>query len=66
MSPKYEINKINKIVGGPITHELLIEIGTEEMPANYLAYANDPENDPAPGSASFRSLPVATSFSVRL
>ncbi len=26
-------------------HDLLIEIGTEEMPANYLAYADDPEND---------------------
>ncbi len=30
---------------GPATHDLLIEIGTEEMPANYLAYADDPEND---------------------
>jgi len=25
-------------------HDLLIEIGTEEMPANYLAYAADPEH----------------------
>jgi glycyl-tRNA synthetase beta chain len=26
-------------------HKLLIEIGTEELPANYLAYADDPEHD---------------------
>lgn len=30
---------------GAVKHELLIEIGTEEMPANYLSYADDPEND---------------------
>ena len=29
---------------GIVTDELLLEIGTEEMPANYLAYAEDPEN----------------------
>lgn len=26
-------------------HDLLLEIGTEEMPANYLSYADNPEND---------------------
>ena len=53
MSPKNAVpRKAKKAPGsapkkpaGPALIEWLLEIGTEEMPANYLAYAADPEND---------------------